>query len=89
MTLIEFPEQTTVIAKDQPEYLPFPAHMAGDAAGTIFACWKLSPEEIEVVRKTGVIWHSILTCNRPLQPQMLSVEKPVMIPAKAGNTGRN
>ena len=25
MKLVEFPEQTVVIAKDQPEYLPLPA----------------------------------------------------------------
>ena len=26
MKIIEFPEQTLVIAKDQPEYQPLPAH---------------------------------------------------------------
>jgi hypothetical protein len=26
MNLIEFPEQNTLVAKDQPQYLPIPAH---------------------------------------------------------------
>lgn len=40
MTLIEFPEQTVVIAKDQPEYLPMPAHrLAGDFEGCVTCCW--------------------------------------------------
>lgn len=30
MKLIEFPEQTTVIAKDQPQYNPLPAHQFGN-----------------------------------------------------------
>lgn len=43
MKLIEFQEQTVVIAKDQPEYLPIPAHQfADDPQGRIAFCWQLS-----------------------------------------------
>lgn len=78
MNLIEFPEQTVVIAKDQPEYNPLPAHHFRDEQGTIACCWKLGFWERVQVLLTGKIWHQILTFNQPLQPQLLHVEKPAM-----------
>jgi hypothetical protein len=78
MDITEFPEQTVVYAKDQPEYRNLPAHVVGDKEGTIICCWKLSEEEKQKVLETGEIWHSILTFNQPLQPQLLSVDKPFM-----------
>lgn len=79
MRIIEFPEQTMVIAKDQPEYNPLPAHrVSNDAQGTIHCVWKLTWLERFKVLFTGKVWHSILTFNRPLQPQLLSVDKPEM-----------
>lgn len=78
--LIEFPEQTVVIAKDQPEYLPMPAHRLPpeeDPTGRVTCCWEFSPEELlAIAANGGRVWQSILTFNDPLQPQMLSVEKP-------------
>lgn len=77
MTLIEFPEQTVVIAKDQPEYLPLPAHrFANDPQGRIACCWRLSWRERVSVLLRGIVWHQVLTFDRPLQPQLLTVEKP-------------
>ena len=78
MRLIEFPEQTVVIAKDQPEYLPLPAHQFKDGQGRIAFCWKLSWRERLKVCFRGIIWHEVLTFYRPLQPQMLLVDKPDM-----------
>jgi hypothetical protein len=78
MKLIEFPEQTVVIAKDQPEYEPLPAHQFGDVYGTIACCWQLTWWERLTVLFTGKIWHQVLTFQEPLQPQLLSVEKPTM-----------
>ena len=78
MDLIEFPEQTIFIAKDQPEYRPLPAHRFNDDDGTIACCWRLSWGERLRVLFTGKIWHRILTFNQPLQPQLLTVEKPEM-----------
>lgn len=79
MELIEFPEQTTIIAEKQPEYLPFPAHrFKGDSQGRIACCWRLSWKERFFVLFSGKIWHQILTFNTPLQPQLLTVEKPEM-----------
>lgn len=79
MTLTEFPEQTVVIAKDQPEYLPLPAYRyANDPQGRIVCCWSLTPDERQRVWDTGEIWHQVLTFNQPLQPQLLTVDKPEM-----------
>ena len=81
MNLIEFPEQTVIIAKDQPEYLALPAYRyANDPKGQIVCCWKLTDEEKQKIAETGEIWHHILTFNQPLQPQLLSVDKPEMPP---------
>lgn len=74
MELIEFPEQTIIIAKDQPEYLPLPAHI--DAQHIVTCCWRLSWKERLRILFTGLIWHQIMTFGTSLQPQMLHVKKP-------------
>lgn len=74
MAPIEFPEQNVVFAKDQPEYLPLPAHVTTD--GQVTTCWEMTPEEREVFLKTGRIYLRVLTFGQPLQPLMLSVEYP-------------
>lgn len=76
MKLIEFPEQTIVIAEDQPQYQPLPAFQFGDEQGRIACCWKLTWRERFEVLLRGVIWHQILTFKQPLQPQLLTVNKP-------------
>ena len=79
MKIIEFPEQTLVIAKDQPEYQPLPAHrLRGDPSGRVTCCWQLTWIERLRVLVTGTIWHQILTFNMALQPQLLLVKKPNM-----------
>jgi hypothetical protein len=76
--LIPFREQTVVIAKDQPEYIPLPAHQFGDLQGRIACCWKLTWLERIKLLATGRIWHQILTFHKPLQPQKLTIDKPEM-----------
>ena len=78
MQLIEFDEQTVIIAKDQPEYLPLPAHQFNDAHGKIAFCWKMTWRERIKVLFTGRLWHQVLTFNNPLQPQLLETVKPDM-----------
>lgn len=73
MNPIAFREQTAVIAENQPEYVPLPAHIAED--GTITFCWRLSWRERFKVLLTGLLWHQVLTFRTPLQPQYLSTEK--------------
>lgn len=72
MKLIAFPGHNVVFAKDQPEYLPLPAYKVNDdPQGRIVCCWKLDWKERLIVLFKGRIWHSILTFNQPLQPQLL------------------
>ena len=77
MQVVEFPEQTTVIAKDQPQYYPLPAYRyLDDPEGRIACCWSLTWRERFKVLFSGRVWHQVLTFNQPLQPQLLTVEKP-------------
>jgi hypothetical protein len=77
MKLVEFPQQTVVIAKDQPQYIPMPAYQAqDDVTGLNICCWKLSWRERLKLLVTGKIWHRILTFNQPMQPQLLQVHTP-------------
>lgn len=78
--MIEFPEQTVVIAKDQPEYMPLPAHVCKTPEGRVTCCWKLSWRERLKLLWRGVLWHQVLTFRRPLQPQLLLVDKPELAP---------
>jgi len=77
MKLIEFPEQTTVIARNQTPYHPMPAYrFPNDPEGKIIVCWKLTWKERLKVAFTGTVWHYILTFNGPTQPQLLATERP-------------
>lgn len=71
----EFPQQNVVYAKDQPEYLPLPAHRTPD--GEVTACWRLSWRERLGLLLTGRVYVTNLTFNGPLQPQRVSVSPPV------------
>lgn len=77
MTPIEFPEQTIIIAKDQPEYIPLPAYQFLDPQGTVCFCWQLTWRERIRLLVSGRLWHSVLTFYQPLQPQMLSIDSPI------------
>jgi hypothetical protein len=79
MKIVTFPEQTVVFARDQSRYRPLPAYKAkGDAEGRVVCCWRLSFTDRLALLFTGRLWHSVLTFNAPLQPQLLSVWKPMM-----------
>lgn len=81
MNLIEFPEQTVVIAKDQPQYVPMPAYLHEN--GTVVCCWRLTWRERFKLLLTGLMWHNVLTFGQPLQPQLLEVDKPPMPPRRS------
>lgn len=76
MNPVKFKEQTITYAEGQPQYLPLPAHRASDGRATF--CWRLSWRERFKLLLTGHLWHSVLTFKQPLQPQLLSVDKPVL-----------
>lgn len=71
---IDFPEQNSVLAKDQPEYQPLPAHRTDD--GEVISCWSLSWRERLRVLWTGRLWLRQLTFGELMQPQLLEVESP-------------
>jgi hypothetical protein len=77
MQPIEFNEQTTVIAKDQPQYRPLPIHIGTKEDGKPFtSCWKLTWKERFKVLLFGKIWFQQLTFGQLLQPQLPLIEKP-------------
>ena len=79
MKVVEFEEQTTVYAKNQPQYRQLPAHVhTHDVQGRITCRWRMTWRERLTVLFTGTIWHQILTFHGPLQPQLLMVDKPPM-----------
>jgi len=75
MKIATFPECNVVYAENQPEYLPLPAHKAED--GTVTSCWRLSLLERLKVVITGRLYLQVLTFNQPLQPLLLTVDKPI------------
>ncbi len=79
MKLIPFKESNREYAADQPEYQTLPAWRARvDSQGRLVCCWQLTPLERLKVLFTGVVWHQILTFNKPLQPQLVTADKPEM-----------
>jgi hypothetical protein len=64
----------TVIAENQPEYENLPAIQCGK--GIILTRWKLTDEEIEIVKETGDIYLFMWTFGKPVMPIALQVEKP-------------
>lgn len=74
MTPVSFKGQTHIMAEDQPEYMPLPAHIAED--GRMTCCWQLTWRERWQVLWSGSLWHQVLTFHHPLQPQLLMTERP-------------
>lgn len=74
MKAVDFLQAIVVIAENQPEYEPLPAHV--DGQGTATFCWQLSWRERWSLLFGGKLWHSVMTGGGPLQPQLLAVYKP-------------
>lgn len=77
MNPVRFPQQNVVFAKDQPEYLPLPAHVVtSEPERRVITCWELTlPERLKLL-DTGRIYVTQMTFGNTLQPQMLQVESP-------------
>ena len=76
MQPLNFEGANVVFAANQPEYIPLPAEYRGGKSGEILTCWELTQEELQRIQETGKIWLGVLTFGQPLQPLLLSVEKP-------------
>ncbi len=72
MKPIKFKEQNVVYAKDQPEYLPLPAHKTNE--GYVTSCWSLDWKEKLKVLFSGKVFVTCLTFNQPLQPLRVQAE---------------
>jgi len=80
MKLIDFEGRNVIFAENQPEYLQLPAYkIPQDVEGRIVCCWKLSFKERIKLFLFGELWHSILTFNQPLQPQLIETDRPEFI----------
>ena len=75
MNIIKFDECNVTYAENQPEYLPLPALKMDD--GEIITCWNPSFGERLKILFTGKIWLNVLTFNKPLQPLLMSANKPL------------
>jgi len=75
MKPITFPEQNIVIAKDQPQYLPLPAHKFNDDYGTIVFCISVSKWEAIKLLFTGKLWVQFLTFHGRVTPSFFSATK--------------
>lgn len=79
MTPTTFYGQNTTYAKDQPEYLPLPAHQGCD--GVVTSCWQLTMRERLKMLFTGRLWLQQLSFGQPLQPQKPSADRPMLYEA--------
>lgn len=75
-------EHSRIYAKNQKEYLPLPA--ITKINGDILITWKLSLKERIKLLFNGCLYHQVKTFNQPLQPILITVEKPQdwFIPSK-------
>lgn len=73
MTPVEFPEQTTVWARNQPRYQPLPAFT--NDLETV-SCWSVSWYERLQLLWSGRLWLRQYNFGQPLQAQLPQVESP-------------
>lgn len=67
MKSVDFDERNVLIAEHQEEYETLPAHF-NPTQGTVTTCFKLTEEEKKQVEAEGVIYLTIQTGGKPLQP---------------------
>ena len=75
MKPITFEEADNVIAKEQKEYLPLPAHISDSKEGIVTTCWELTLKEAINLLFTRKLWHCQMAFHKPLQPIFLTVNK--------------
>lgn len=75
MEPVEFPQQTMVLAKDQPQYTPLPVHV-DKHSGACIGRFRLSDEERAAIANGADIWLWQYTFGRPFQPVSLTTDNP-------------
>lgn len=76
MKPIAFPEQTMVLAKNQPPFKPLPVYQ--DERETI-SCWRLGWFERLRVLWTGVLWLRQINYGQSLQAQAPTTRRPFIV----------
>lgn len=85
MRPIYFPQQNSMLGKDQPEYAVLPAFRGaipyhptpGFNTEEVITCYRLTDEDLEKLCKSKVIWlRQVVALRGPLQPQLLQVDNP-------------
>lgn len=77
MQAVEFPQQTHILAKDQPQYIPLPVHIDQTAPEIpMTCCFELSDDEVEEIVRTKKIWHNQWTFGQPFQPIRMTTKSP-------------
>ena len=71
MKPIEFDEQNTIAKSNEPNIEPLPCCLLD---GQVISCWELTPDEIEVVKRTGKIYVSQLS-GKCVVPIFLTTDK--------------
>ena len=88
---IDFPESNTTYKRPPPmtEEECFDLH-TWKSPTTVVSCWKLTPEELERIAETGVVWLSVMAPNN-LPPCCVMIDKPCMIqvPTACQRCGRD
>jgi hypothetical protein len=69
----------TVLAKDQPEYIPLPvAHIEySDGVRSMISCYRLTLRECLTILFRRKVWWEQLTFGSALQPQKLYLSEPL------------
>lgn len=71
----EFKEQTVIFGKDQPQYLPLPAHVSADGM-EVTSCWRMNWKERIRALVTGRIYFTVLSFGESPQPQIAKTTPP-------------
>jgi hypothetical protein len=82
---VHFPQQNTLLAKDQVEYTALPAFrgsiphhpVPGRHTEEVISCYRLTDAELEQLCKQRIIWlRQVVAIDGYLQPQLIQVESP-------------
>ena len=75
MKALEFKEQNCVIAKNQSQYTPLPAHRVDESEGRVIFCMGLSFKERLRILVFGKLWVSLMMFGMPLTPSHFTTKK--------------
>ena len=78
MKAINFKECNVNFAGNQKEYKNLPAFY-DSKNGIVISCYKLTFKDLMKVIFTRKIWLGVMTFNKPLQPQLMSIYKSKLI----------